>query len=455
MLNTALANNLNLGLPPREIMALLLDEKRRRLGSTANVNFTAHTSLVDTEGHPFHDLTKAARYKIYYGGRGSAKTWAFAEALIKRALRRKTRILCTREYQSSIRDSVHKTLSLAIERLGVRSYFTITDREIRSPIGSEFIFKGLYHNPDEIKSTEDVDVAWVEEGQRTSEDSWRVLIPTIRKPGSEIWVSFNPDSETDPTYRRFVVNPPEGAIVHKVNYSENPYFTPELEFERLHDLELVNSASTVSEQEQAQAAYDHIWLGYPRKLSKAIIFGGRWRVEAFSEALRSQADRILFGADFGFANDPATLISGFILGKKLYIEHEVWGVGVELDEMPQFYRTIPQADKWPIKADNARPETISYLKRQGFNISAAEKWNGSVEDGIAHLKGFEQIIIHERCKHTADEFRFYSYKTDRVTGEVLPIILDKFNHCIDAIRYSLDGYIQRRGTAGMWARLAQ
>ena len=115
---------------------------------------------------------------------------------------------------------------------------------------------------------------------------------------------------------------------------------------------------------------------------------------------------------------------------------------------------MPGARDWPIKADGARPETISYLHRQGFTISAAEKWPGSVEDGIAHLKGFKRIVLHERCKHMDEERRLYRYKVDPKTQQVLPVVIDKHNHGWDAIRYSLDGYIQRRGAAGVWARLA-
>ena len=276
----------------------------------------------------------------------------------------------------------------------------------------------------------DVLVHNCEEAQTISETSWETLIPTIRKDGSEIWLSFNPLNADDPTTIRFVENPPPETYVRKVNYDENPYFNDalrrEMEWDRKNDYE----------------KYLHIWEGYPRTFSDAQIFRGKFTVEPFEESLAEQADRLFYGADFGFAQDPSTLIRCFMLDRKLYIDYEAYGVGVEIDELPQLYRSVPGADKWPIKADSARPETISYLRnRCGFNISAAEKWQGSIEDGIAYLRSFDQIVIHPRCKHTADEFRLYSYKTDKTTNEVLPIILDKNNHCIDAIRYGLDGYI--------------
>lgn len=391
----------------------------------------------------FKPLFQPKRYKTFHGGRGGAKSWAAARALVIMAASKKLRILCTREVQNSIKDSVHKLLKDQIEMLGLNPWFRITNESITSASGSEFLFKGLRFDPLGIKSTEGVDICWVEEAQSVSSDSWAILIPTIRKEGSEIWVTFNPGEEQDPTYQRFIVNPPDDSITVEVNYYDNPYLPDtlrkEMEYCKRIDYE----------------AYEHIWLGKPKSISDSVIFRNRYRVEAFPDDLWLQADRLFFGADFGFANDPSTLIRMFMLGTRLYIEYEAYGVGVELDEMPQFYDSIPEVRKWPVKGDNSRPETISYLARQGFSIDAAAKWKGSVEDGVTYLKGFEEIIIHERCKHTADEFRHYSYKVDKKTGDILPIIVDKFNHCIDAIRYGLDGYITSSDSLGTWAQLGK
>ncbi|GAA5786127.1 PBSX family phage terminase large subunit [Chitiniphilus shinanonensis] len=390
----------------------------------------------------FKPLFRPARYKVFHGGRGGGKSWEIARALVLIASSRKVRILCAREIQNTIKDSVHKLLKDQIEALGLTPWFTVTDTSIRSSVGSEFIFKGLRYDVQGVKSTEGVDICWVEEAQTVSADSWEVLIPTIRKEASEIWISFNPHEESDPTYQRFVLNPPDDAVVVEVNYCDNPWFPDvlrkEMEYCKRVDYD----------------AYEHIWLGKPKKITAAVIFSGKYEVRAFDDELWRQADRLFFGADFGFAQDPSTLLRSFIVDKTLYVEHEAYGVGVEIDELPQLYDKIPGARDWPIKGDNSRPETISYLRRQGFNIDAADKWPGSVEDGIAHLRGFEKIVIHERCKHTADEARLYSYKVDRLTKDVLPVIVDKHNHCWDGIRYSLDGYIQARGGLGVWSRLA-
>lgn len=371
--------------------------------------------------NPFAELWHPHRYKVFYGGRSSGKSWAIAEALIQLSDIGKVRILCCREIQNSIRDSSYQLLKDTSYRLGLESHFTFLDSEIRNELtGSRFIFKGLLRNDQSIKSTEGIDFCWCEEGQTISETSWQTLIPTIRKEGSEIWVSFNPLQTDDPTTKRFIESPPPGAYVRKVNYDENPYFTEEMRAEMEYD------------KRTDYEKYLHIWEGYPRTFSDAQVFKGKYIVEPFDDSLAESTDRLFFGADFGFAQDPSTLIRCFIHEKKLYIDYEAYGVGVEIDELPQLYRSVPGSDRWPIKADEARPETISYLaKRCGFNISGAKKWKGSIEDGIAYLKSFDKIVIHPRCKHTADEFRLYSYKIDKVTNEILPVVLDKNNHCVD------------------------
>lgn len=388
-------------------------------------------------------LFRPARYKVLYGGRGGAKSWGIARALVLIAASSKKRILCAREVQNTMRDSVHKLLKDQIETLGLMPWFTITENSIRSSAGSEFIFKGLRFDVQGVKSTEGIDICWVEEAQTVSQESWDVLIPTVRSDSSEIWVSFNPKETNDPTYQRFVVKPPPDAVVVEINYDDNPWFPGvlrrEMEYCRAIDFD----------------AYMHIWRGKPRTISAAAIFADKVQVEAFSDELWEQADRLFYGADFGFATDPSTLIRFFILGRKLYISHEAYGVGVELDHMPEFYDAVPGSREWPIMADCSRPETISHIRSRGFAIDAAEKWPGCVEDGIAHIRAFEKIVIHERCKHMIDEANLYSYKVDAKTGQVLPVVVDKHNHCWDAVRYGLDGYIQRRGSLDVWERLGE
>lgn len=195
--------------------------------------------LMDLEfPRAFQPLFEPHRYKVYYGGRGSGKSWAFARALLIQSAQRPLRILCAREVQKSIKDSVHKLLCDQIQALGLGAFFEVTETAIRGRNGSEFAFAGLSsHTVESVKSFEGIDIVWIEEGQTVSKKSWDILIPTIRKDGSEIWISFNPALDTDETYQRFVQSPPQNSVVRKVNYHDNPWFPQVLEMERIQCME--------------------------------------------------------------------------------------------------------------------------------------------------------------------------------------------------------------------------
>ena len=378
----------------------------------------------------FAPLFQPHRYKIFYGGRGAAKSWAFVRALLILAASRPLRILCARELQVSITDSVHRLLADQIHALGLTPLFTVHKNAVRSLCGSEFLFKGLRHNAQEIKSLEGVDICWVEEAESVSRESWDLLIPTIRREHSEIWVSFNPGSPDDDTWRRFVLSPPAGALVAKVGWQDNPWFPRTLHAEKEY-------CARVDPE-----AHAHIWEGQPRCISEAQVFKGRYLVQPFESPENAHFHH---GVDWGFAKDPTVLVRAFVQDQVLYVDAEAYAVGVELDEIPRLFDTIPTARHWPLKADAARPETISHLRRKGYHISGAEKWSGSVQDGLALLKSFERIVVHPRCVHTAEEMRLYSYKTDRITGQILPLLQDMHNHCIDALRYAFDGFARGHG----------
>lgn len=385
------------------------------------------------------------RYRCSHGGRGSAKTRTFALMTAIRGYMAAMNgqsgvILCAREYMNSLEESSMEEVKQAIRSVPwLNDFYELGEKYIRTKCRSvNYVFAGLRHNLDSIKSKARILIAWVDEAESVSEIAWTKLTPTVREAGSEIWVTWNPERDGSATDKRFRKNPPDNAIIVEMNYGDNPWFPSVLEEERLSDQERLDSAT-----------YAWIWEGAYLENSDKQVLANKYVVKSFPDDLWQKADRLLFGADFGFAKDPNTLLRQFILNDCLYIEYEAYGIGVELDHMPAFYDKIPESRKWPIKADSARPETISYLKRQGFNISAAKKWQGSVEDGITHLRGFKQIIIHPRCKETAKEARLYSYKTDRITGEVLPVIEDKNNHCWDASRYGLDGYITQKSNAGL------
>jgi len=379
--------------------------------------------------------------------------------------------MCTREVQNSIKDSVHRLLKNQIRDMGLADYFNITTQSIKGKAsGSEFIFKGLQeYSVDNIKSLEDVDDVWLAEAQNLTKNSWNILEPTIRKEGSEIFADFNPDEENDFMYQYFVANtPPPGAIVRKQSYRDNPYFPEKLEKQRLFAYsKTIDPDISKAAREQNQLDYDNIWDGVPKKISMAAIFRNRVQVHDFDTP---RGTRFYFGADFGF-NDPATLMRMWITtnqdgSEELWIDYEAYDNNVEMDDMPAFYtggmsqdgslkfEGVPDCKLWPIKGDSSRPETISYLARKGFTISAAKKWKGSVEDGITHLKAFKLIHIHTRCPNTQQEAKDYCYEVDKA-GNILPSIVDANNHCWDAVRYGLDDFISDRGGIAIWEKLGQ
>lgn len=386
----------------------------------------------------FVPLLEPARYRGAHGGRGSGKSHFFAEMLVEyTAFEQGMRAVCIRENQKSLEQSVKRLIEDKIEKLRLGGRFRVLDKRIETPGGGLIIFQGMQnHTADSIKSLEGFDVAWVEEAQTLSERSLELLRPTMRTgtvwPRSEMWFTWNPDSPEDPVDNLLRgPNRVPGSVVVEANWRDNPWFPDVLEDERLIDLA------------RDQDKYDHVWEGGYVTISDAVIFRNRVTVEAFETPATA---RFFHGADWGFSQDPTVLVRCFVSNDTLFVDQEAYGHGVELDDTPALFDSIPTARKWPIKADNARPETISHIKRHGFpQIGPAEKWKGSIEDGIACLKAFKRIVVHERCPHTAKEFRLYSFKVDRVTGDVLPVIVDKWNHAIDALRYALDGYIKGAG----------
>ena len=371
-------------------------------------------------------LFNDARYKAAHGGRGSGKSHFFAEMLIEEHIMDPNRrTVCVREVQKSLAQSVKRLLEDKIKKLGVESAFVIQESMIKSAHGSGIIiFQGMQnHTSDSIKSLEGYDCAWVEEAQSLSQRSLDLLRPTIRKEGSQLWFTWNPSAATDPVDALLRGGkPPPDATVVEVNYQDNPWFPDvlkaEMEYDRGRDYE----------------KYEHVWLGKYLQNSDTRVFKN-WTVEDFE----TPADATLrFGADWGFASDPTVLIRCFIEGRTLYVDHEAYMVGCEIVNTPELFFQIPESERWPIVADSARPETISYMRSHGFpKIMAAVKGPKSLEEGVEWLKSFD-IVVHPRCQHTIDELTLYSYKKDALTDAVLPVLEDKDNHLIDALRYACE-----------------
>lgn len=382
------------------------------------------------------------RYRGAHGGRGSGKSVSFAVLALLFGYAEVLRILCTRELQISIRESFYAELVAAINKYPfLQNHYTVLDKGIFGSNGTEFIFRGLRHNIQSIKSMAQVDICIVEEAEDVPEHSWRDLTPTVRAELSEIWALWNPRTKNSPVDRRLRQRTPKRASIVEVNWQDNPFFGKALEEERLDALELYDPAT-----------YAHVWEGAYLVNSQRQILNGKIRVAEFTPAANSpQWEGPYYGMDFGFAQDPTTAVKCWVYGRALYIEFEAWAVGLDLDDTGRFVATrVPGIDEHEVKADSARPESISYLKKIDPHaervtiprIRGVKKWPGSVADGIAHLRSYSEIVVHPRCKSTIEESRLYCYKVDKHTDEILPDPVDAHNHCWDAVRYALERRIK-------------
>lgn len=374
------------------------------------------------------------RYRGAYGGRGSGKSFSFAKMAAIWGYIEPLRILCSRELQVSIKDSMHAEIKNAIKtEPWLMDGYDIGENYIRGYNGTEFIFRGLRHNMSSIKSMAQIDLCIVEEAEDTPEYSWLELEPTIRAPKSEIWVIWNSKKDGSPTDERFRKSQPPRSKIVQLNWNDNPWFPKELNEQRLYNM-----------QTMEDAMYRHVWEGDYLKHSKAQVFSNKYKIMDFTPS--GDFDGPYFGIDFGFAQDPTTAVKCWVHDDNLYIEKECGKIGLELDDTSEYInKRIHDISNYAIRADSARPETISYLKRNGLpRITGVKKWKGSVEDGVEHIKSYKNVYIHSQCKETISEFRNYSYKVDRLSGDILPDIVDKDNHYIDAIRYAINPLIQRK-----------
>ncbi len=417
------------------------------------------------------------RYKVYYGGRGGAKSESAAVATIAKSYQRKQLFLYFRETQVSLADSSMRTIANRIEELDLTQDFDIqTSCIINKHTRSEWAFYGIRDNPAKIKSFAGATIAIGEEANTLSERSFDILDPTIREECSEIWLLFNPDKPEDFVYQHFVVNePPEGSLVVKVSYRDNPFFPAVLERQRLEM------------QKKNPKKYLHVWEGQTNQESEEIIFSGYTHIEDLTPqnipAAVPTKDRTsiraidvplgdhrsplwtdltlypptwdgpYFGCDFGFSNDPTVLTRIWIIHDTdpptLYIEYEAYGYHLELDKTPTRFNMVPDAYRSLIRADSSRPESISYIARNGYpQITSVTKWPGSIEDGIEHMKAYKKIVIHPRCTLTANQFGLYSFKKDRA-GNILATIIDKHNDAPDSIRYGIQPLIKSMSNQGL------
>lgn len=383
------------------------------------------TSLVIETAEVFEPLLYPSRYKGAKGGRGSGKSHFFGDLWLEENVSKKLDCVCLREILKSLEFSVKKLLEQKIETHNAGDYFEVQDKRILTKQGGTTIFQGMQnHTAESIKSLEGFDRAWFAEAQNASQFSLDILRPTIRKANSEMWFDWNPRKNTDPIDVLLVGdNPPPDAVVVTANYSDNPWLPDvlraELEYDRKRDPD----------------KFRHIWMGEYQSFSQSRVFKN-WLVEEFE---RPPGTIFRLGADWGFSVDPSVLVRASIEGKRLYVDYEAYMIGCEITQLPDLFDRVPESSDWFCRADSARPETISYMQKNGYpKMQAAQKGAGSIAEGIAFLQSFD-IVVHPRCKHLIDELETYSYKRDPLTEEILPILEDKNNHVIDALRYACEG----------------
>ena len=394
------------------------------------------TQKIDIPRPIAQNFASPARFHVLKGGRGSGKTraaaiWAAIRAKHHAEHGRSGVILAGREHLNSLEESSLEEIKQAIQGLPwLTQDFDIGEKYIRTADRRvSFAFAGLRHNLDSLKSKARILDAWIEEAENVSETAWLKLIPTIREEGSQLAITYNPESPDSATHRRFAASPDPDICVTHINYDANPWFPDVLEAERLRD------------QRNRPDTYDHVWLGAFLTMTDAQVFANKFEVADFEP--QSVWDGPYFGLDFGFAQDPTAAVECYIYNNCLYIRREAGKVGLELDDTPAFITgRMPKISLHTVRADSARPESISYLQRHGIpSIASVKKWPGSIEDGVAFIKSLDRAIIHPDCQETAREFRLYAYKTDRLSGDIMPKIVDANNHYIDALRYALQPMI--------------
>lgn len=376
-------------------------------------------------------FAEGVRHKALYGGRGGGKSWSVATYLIAKAVAAPLRIVCARQFQSSIRDSSKELIEKRIRDLGFADEFDITERSIRHANGSVFVFVGLERNPDSFRSHEGADIVWIEEARTISARSLEILLPTVRAFGAELIWTWNPEQPDDPVDYFFRgPHPPADAAIAKVTYLDNKFF---------------DQTSLPAEMNRLKEGnferFKHVYLGE---------YDIRYTSKVFTNVRTGRIDippncRSYVGMDFGFSTDPTALALIYVLleTRQIYIAREVYAHRVSLDQLPELIASIVHDPGDLIRADSSQPQTIDYLQSRGYGVVPARKGPGSIKSGIAFLQGFE-IVIDPSCENARDEFRLYSWPTDKITGVVVPGVnpVDTNNHIVDCVRYACEDVLE-------------
>lgn len=396
-------------------------------------------------GPAFYCIHKDLRDQTYSsfwlrGGRGSLKSSFVALEIVMGIVSDPSaNAACFRKVGATLKDSVMPTLIWAIDKLGWAIYFKVNkaDNEITYiPTGQKIVCRGL-DDPQKLKSIKAkkgyFKYLWFEEGaEYTDIDEMQSVIQSVLRGGSSFveFVTYNPPAEPFAWINEESKLKRPSRRVHESNYLQAPpdWLGPKF------------IADAAEMKALKPEKYAHVYMGVEVGRTDAIIFSGCYTIGVIDP---TGWDGPYFGADWGFSQDPTVLLKMWVKGRQVYFQREEFGIGVELDDIPAMFDKIEGSRKYRIRADCARPETISHVKNKGFNIIAAEKWSGSVEDGIIFLQS-QEMTIDPSCVNLIQEARDYRYKIDRLTRDVLPDIIDKHNHGWDAARYGLDPLIKHK-----------
>lgn len=387
-------------------------------------------------------LFEPHRYKVAYGGRGSGKSWGAAISLLAQGAQRPLRILCAREFQNSISDSVHALLADQIKKLGLDGFYEVQNTAIYGKNGTEFLFAGLKHNVTKIKSFEGVDVCWVEEAQTTSKSSWDVLIPTIRKNGSEIWITFNPELDTDETYKRFVINPPSNAKVVKVNWSDNPWF-PDVLREEMEDLK----ARDID-------AYLNVWEGNTRQVLDGAVYANELRKaqeeSRIKDVIIDKSISVSTFWDLGWSDMTSIWFVQVIPGGEVRVIDFYQDCQKPID----FYTALLQTKGYTYR-DHWLPHDAEHKNMTGRSVKEIVENMGlpvritpklSIADGInaARMLMNRCYFDQTKCAEGLQALRHYRYDVDPDTKMFSTKPLhDQHSHAADAFRYVAVGLDER------------
>jgi phage terminase large subunit len=382
-------------------------------------------------------LFKPKRFKVAKGGRAGGKSWGFARALIIQGAEKKLRILCTRETQKSIAESVHHLLKEQISALGLEEFYRVQETSIQGKNGTEFIFSGIrQQNVVSLKSLEDVDICWVEEAQVVSKRSWDILIPTIRKEHSEIWLSFNPELETDETYKRFVLSPPAADLCELVtiNYDDNPF--------------LSNTAKRDIEELRAKdpGLFEHVYNG----MCKQVVEGAVYRAELLLADKEQRITRVPYDSskpvhtfwDLGWS-DMTTIWFAQTVGFEFRLIDYIQGSQLALGDYLKQIQAKPYAYGTDYLPHDARAHQLGSGRSveeqmRGFGRRVEIVPNLSIEDGITAARSiFGRCYFDgEKCADGIQALRHYRYEVDEKLGTLKKQPFhDWASHPADAFRY--------------------